>query len=134
MTDQPKLSAAEEKADIARTNAYQAMAKQFADSVAASNGQVDLMGFMQAFKQLQIAVGVLTDLLLEQHMAALVPHKVPPPPESGIMPLGIEPHPLTREAFWLACARAAEMNTSLMFRELMSRGIKRADGSPSLQQ
>jgi hypothetical protein len=139
--DDTKLTTAEKRASTARVNAYLELAQIMGKVLAPVGGVVQaemggtklflaadptavaqaIIGMEHRLKQLEIGFGVLVDMIVQTPLIQGTAHeqeegsKEPPRLELGFTNL-------TREQFWLLCARSAEHTTAVMQRGLLSQG------------
>jgi hypothetical protein len=126
-----ELSEAEKRANAERTNAFMDMAQLTDKVVEASGGNIDALMLLKSFKQLQVAVDALAELLLA---APLVQVIQAPEASSDANPdqpkqLKLGPHPFNRETFWRLCAKKAESSNSLVRRAILSQGAQVGAGA-----
>jgi hypothetical protein len=129
--EQAQLSEAEKRANAERANAFQDMADLTDKVVEASGGNIDALMLLKSFKQLQVAVDALAELLLAAPLVQVI--EAPPPGPLNVPPeevkLKLGPHPFNRETFWRLCAKKAETSNSLVRRAILSQGAQVGAGA-----
>jgi hypothetical protein len=138
-----EFNAAEKRALAARTNAFIAMGKAIQTILAqnlalttippgalekaalvvplAPTAMMETIGTMQmTVKQLEISLGTLVDMLLEEaHVCAVADQRAEADDKAPPM---LAPSILTRENYLNRCAQSAEKTASLMTRGILSQG------------
>jgi hypothetical protein len=138
MTDEPdKLTTAEQKAQVYRTNAYLELSKLTAElmKIAVSVVTLDVgkgklmvpaapadlctlvAGLQHRVQQLEISLQAIVDMLLQSNLVIAVPN---PDDPAAAPPLALSN--INREQYWLMCGQAAERTAGLFRRGLLSQG------------
>ena len=147
-----KLTAAEQRANAARTNAYLDMAKAKAalmrqalsvSEIGMPNGgklyvpaaPADLMQIIenqeQRLTQLQIALDVITELILTSELVSAFENPQWNKDDPASPQRLLKSAEITREKFWLWCAKNAEVTASVLTRALLSQGAQGVKGAVS---
>jgi hypothetical protein len=145
-----KLTAAEQRANATRTNAYLDMAKaasalmrqalSVCEMQMPNGGKLyvpaspaDLMQIIesqeQRLKQMQIALDVLTEMILTSELVSAFENPQWNKDDPTSPQRLLKSAEITRENFWLLCARAAEGTASVLTRGLLSQGAQGVGGA-----
>jgi hypothetical protein len=129
--EQSQLSEAEKRANAERANAFMDMAQLTDKVVEASGGNIDALMLLKSFKQLQVAVDALAELLLAAPLVQVVqaPDASTDANPDEVKQLKLGPHPFNRETFWRLCAKKAESSNSLVRRAILSQGAQVGAGA-----
>jgi hypothetical protein len=140
-----KLTGAEKRALVARTNAFTDLAKELGKMLTANlalctgpDGKTvvfqapvaaaQIIGqIFQQQKQLEISLAVLTDLMLSERHIQAVPFPDTDPEDEKAAPL-LAPSRITKEAFWDGCAANASRQASMIRRQILSAGVTAEPG------